>query len=98
MQENVKFLVRASYLEIYNENVRDLLGNDHTAKLDLKEHPDKGVYVRGLSEHVVHSSMVRLSLRWPCNAMPHAADAEASVSPWAHGCPAGRRSAVLRRS
>lgn len=27
-EENVKFLVRVSYLEIYNEEVRDLLGKD----------------------------------------------------------------------
>lgn len=29
--ENTKFLVRASYLEIYNEDVRDLLGTDAAA-------------------------------------------------------------------
>jgi hypothetical protein len=31
-----KYLIRASYLEIYNENVRDLLGKDVKAHLDLK--------------------------------------------------------------
>uniref|UniRef100_A0A8C6YW69 Kinesin-like protein n=1 Tax=Nothoprocta perdicaria TaxID=30464 RepID=A0A8C6YW69_NOTPE len=53
--ENAKFLVRASYLEIYNEDVRDLLGADTKQKLELKEHPEKGVYVKGLSLHTVHS-------------------------------------------
>ncbi|XP_045404473.1 kinesin-like protein KIF17 isoform X2 [Lemur catta] len=53
--ENTKFLVRASYLEIYNEDVHDLLGADTKQKLELKEHPEKGVYVRGLSMHTVHS-------------------------------------------
>ncbi|XP_048672132.1 kinesin-like protein KIF17 isoform X4 [Marmota marmota marmota] len=53
--ENTKFLVRASYLEIYNEDVRDLLGPDTKQKLELKEHPEKGVYVKGLSLHTVHS-------------------------------------------
>ncbi|XP_040389710.1 kinesin-like protein KIF17 isoform X1 [Cygnus olor] len=53
--ENTKFLVRASYLEIYNEDVRDLLGADTKQKLELKEHPEKGVYVKGLSLHTVHS-------------------------------------------
>uniref|UniRef100_A0A4W2DG08 Kinesin-like protein KIF17 n=1 Tax=Bos indicus x Bos taurus TaxID=30522 RepID=A0A4W2DG08_BOBOX len=53
--ENTKFLVRASYLEIYNEDVRDLLGTDAKQKLELKEHPEKGVYVKGLSMHTVHS-------------------------------------------
>ncbi|XP_042852350.1 kinesin-like protein KIF17 isoform X7 [Panthera tigris] len=53
--ENTKFLVRASYLEIYNEDVRDLLGTDSKQKLELKEHPEKGVYVKGLSMHTVHN-------------------------------------------
>nr|XP_020448622.1 kinesin-like protein KIF17 isoform X2 [Monopterus albus] len=53
--ENTKFLVRASYLEIYNEEIRDLLGNDTKQRLELKEHPEKGVYVRDLSMHTVHS-------------------------------------------
>lgn len=62
VRENTKFLVRVSYLEIYNENVRDLLGSDQTAKLELKEHPDRGVYVRDLSEHVVHNTTDVLKL------------------------------------
>ncbi|XP_005004382.1 kinesin-like protein KIF17 isoform X2 [Cavia porcellus] len=53
--EDTKFLVRASYLEIYNEDVHDLLGADTKQKLELKEHPEKGVYVKGLSMHTVHS-------------------------------------------
>ncbi len=31
-----KYLIRASYLEIYNESIRDLLGKDVKATLDLK--------------------------------------------------------------
>ncbi|XP_024126731.1 kinesin-like protein KIF17 isoform X2 [Oryzias melastigma] len=53
--ENTKFLVRACYLEIYNEDVRDLLGNDVKQRLELKEHPERGVHVRDLSMHSVHS-------------------------------------------
>ncbi|XP_054427419.1 kinesin-like protein KIF17 [Pteronotus mesoamericanus] len=53
--ENTKFLVRAAYLEIYNEDVHDLLGADTKQKLELKEHPEKGVYVKGLSMHTVHN-------------------------------------------
>nr|XP_048681041.1 kinesin-like protein KIF17 isoform X2 [Caretta caretta] len=53
--ENTKFLVRVSYLEIYNEDIRDLLGADTKQKLELKEHSEKGVYVKGLSLHTVHS-------------------------------------------
>ncbi|XP_072101216.1 kinesin-like protein KIF17 isoform X3 [Mobula birostris] len=53
--ENTKFLVRASYLEIYNEEIRDLLGKDTKQKLELKEHPEKGIFVKDLSMHTVHS-------------------------------------------
>lgn len=48
-----KFLVHASYVEIYNENVRDLLANGKGNSLELKEHPDSGVYVKGLTMHRV---------------------------------------------
>ena len=33
--------MRASYLEIYNEDIRDLLSKNPEAKLDLKESPDR---------------------------------------------------------
>ena len=33
-----RFLVRVSDLEIYNENVRDLLGRDGKAKLEVEFH------------------------------------------------------------
>ncbi|CAF1241838.1 unnamed protein product [Rotaria magnacalcarata] len=46
-----KYLIRASYLEIYNESIRDLLGKDVKATLDLKEYADKGVQVPNLSWH-----------------------------------------------
>ena len=45
----MKYLVHASYLEIYNEEIRDLLGDDIKKKLDLKEHPERGVYVKVIS-------------------------------------------------
>ncbi|XP_063229667.1 osmotic avoidance abnormal protein 3 [Bacillus rossius redtenbacheri] len=51
--EGTKYLVLASYLEIYNEEIRDLLGEDARRRLDLKEHADKGVYVQDLSQHPV---------------------------------------------
>jgi hypothetical protein len=52
---NQTYLVRASYFEIYNEEIRDLLSSDPKASLELKESPDTGVYVKGLSSHVVKS-------------------------------------------
>uniref|UniRef100_A0A3B3I2T8 Kinesin motor domain-containing protein n=1 Tax=Oryzias latipes TaxID=8090 RepID=A0A3B3I2T8_ORYLA len=33
--KNTKFLVRACFLEIYNEDIRDLLGNDTKQRLEL---------------------------------------------------------------
>ncbi|CAH8587021.1 unnamed protein product [Schistosoma rodhaini] len=55
VSEKTKYLVHASFLEIYNEEIRDLLGHDYKAKLELKENPDKGVYVAGLSMHKITS-------------------------------------------
>lgn len=43
-----------SYLEIYNEEVRDLLSKETLKKLDIKEN-ESGVYVKGLSSFVVKS-------------------------------------------
>jgi kinesin family protein 3/17 len=53
--EATEFLVRASYLEIYNEEVRDLLAKNAVNKLELKEDPNTGVYVRDLTSYVVKS-------------------------------------------
>uniref|UniRef100_UPI00358FEA2C kinesin-like protein KIF3A n=1 Tax=Myxine glutinosa TaxID=7769 RepID=UPI00358FEA2C len=50
------FLVRVSYLEIYNEEVRDLLGKDQSQRLEVKERPDVGVYVKDLSAFVVNNA------------------------------------------
>ncbi|OQS05106.1 kinesin [Thraustotheca clavata] len=49
-----EYMVRATYLEIYNEDIRDLLGDDAKQKLDLKESADGGVYVKDLTEVVVN--------------------------------------------
>uniref|UniRef100_A0AC35TLQ6 Kinesin-like protein n=1 Tax=Rhabditophanes sp. KR3021 TaxID=114890 RepID=A0AC35TLQ6_9BILA len=46
---NQQYLVRASYLEIYQEEVRDLLNKDNNVRLELKERADIGVYVKDLS-------------------------------------------------
>ena len=44
-----KYNIRVSFLEIYNENIRDLIMVS-TDFLDLREDPLKGVCVAGLSE------------------------------------------------
>ena len=53
--EQTQFLIRASYLEIYNEEIRDLLAKNPRNRLDLHEKPDSGVYVRDLSYFAVKS-------------------------------------------
>ena len=52
---NQQYLVRASYLEIYQEEIRDLLSKNQGKQLPLKERPDTGVYVKDLSSFVCKS-------------------------------------------
>jgi Kinesin motor domain len=47
------FLVRCSYLEIYNEEIRDLLSSDPKKRLELREDANKGVYTKDLINEVV---------------------------------------------
>lgn len=54
--QNQKYLVRSSYLEIYQEEIRDLLCKDNNKKLELKENPDIGVYVKDLSSVVTKNA------------------------------------------
>lgn len=62
---SAQFLVTASYFEIYNEFIFDLLDSADRKKkptaakggLEIKEHPVLGVYVKGLQEHVVENAV-----------------------------------------
>lgn len=56
-QSDRQYLVRASYLEIYREEIRDLLDPNHAQAraLELRENPDSGVYVRDLTSCVCKS-------------------------------------------
>lgn len=53
--QNQKYLVRSSYLEIYQEEIRDLLCKDNNKKLELKENSEFGVYVKDLTSVVTKS-------------------------------------------
>ena len=50
-----EYLVRCSYLEIYNEQIMDLL-EPGSMNLHIREDIKKGVYVEGLNEEVVLSA------------------------------------------
>jgi len=50
-KEDVEFLVKCSYFEIYNEQIMDLLNPEHSNLL-IREGIKKGVYVEGLTEEV----------------------------------------------
>ncbi|MEW5311561.1 MAG: hypothetical protein WDW38_003270 [Sanguina aurantia] len=47
------WMVRASFLEIYNEEVRDLLSKEPKNSLELKDSKEGGVYVKGQNQFVV---------------------------------------------
>ncbi|KAL3415881.1 P-loop containing nucleoside triphosphate hydrolase protein, partial [Aspergillus fumigatus] len=57
MQEdkNLNCTVEVSYLEIYNERVRDLLNPSNKGNLKVREHPSTGPYVEDLAKLAVRS-------------------------------------------
>ena len=50
--EDIEFSVKVSFIEIYNEKIRDLL-NPEKVNLKIHENKDKGVYVREMTETYV---------------------------------------------
>ncbi|KAG0005163.1 hypothetical protein BGZ80_002236 [Entomortierella chlamydospora] len=65
-----EFLLRVSYLEIYNENIRDLLSPE---AIELRIHEDRrrGVYVSPLKEEIVTtpSQVMRIIQRGDCKGV-----------------------------
>lgn len=53
--QNQQFLVRAAYLEIYQEEIKDLLSEDQSHRLELREKPDTGVYVKDLFKYITRN-------------------------------------------
>ncbi|XHG03631.1 hypothetical protein AWENTII_006933 [Aspergillus wentii] len=53
--KNLGCTVEVSYLEIYNERVRDLLNPSNKGNLKVREHPSTGPYVEDLAKLVVRS-------------------------------------------
>ncbi|WVO17419.1 hypothetical protein L204_105111 [Cryptococcus depauperatus] len=52
---NLSYIVEVSYIEIYNEKVRDLLNPKNKGNLRVREHPSLGPYVEDLSRLVVEN-------------------------------------------
>ncbi|XP_078442779.1 P-loop containing nucleoside triphosphate hydrolases superfamily protein isoform X2 [Wolffia australiana] len=50
-----EFLIRVSYMEIYNEEINDLLSVENQ-KLPIHESLDRGIFVAGLREEIVDSA------------------------------------------
>ncbi|XP_051676102.2 centromere-associated protein E isoform X1 [Oryctolagus cuniculus] len=58
-----EFLLRVSYMEIYNETITDLLCNTEKMKpLIIREDINRNVYVADLTEEVVYTS--EMALKW----------------------------------
>ena len=61
-----EFLIRVSYLEIYNEKMMDLFDgageDEETSKLSIREDKERGTYVMGLREEVVTTPSQVLAL------------------------------------
>ncbi|KAI7519481.1 kinesin family protein, partial [Hortaea werneckii] len=55
--KNMVCTVEVSYIEIYNERVRDLLNPSTKGNLKVREHPSTGPYVEDLAKLVVRSFM-----------------------------------------
>ena len=55
------FIIKVSYLEIYNENIKDLLSADDR-NLELREDPIRGVIVNAITEVLVNSTNEILQL------------------------------------
>lgn len=51
-----RFLIRASYYELYNEEIHDLLSKDWTKSLELRESKARGVYVKDLTCYLVNNT------------------------------------------
>ena len=60
--------IKVSYIEIYNENVIDLLNNENeNMSLMIIEDPNKGVYVHNVKEFIINTVLDLKKLIWQGN-------------------------------
>ncbi|XP_004374503.2 kinesin-like protein KIF18B [Trichechus manatus latirostris] len=80
LQEEKQFEVLINYQEVYNEQIHDLL--EPKGPLAIREDPDKGVVVQGLSFHQPTSAeqLLEMLTRGNRNRTQHPTDANATSS------------------
>jgi len=82
----VDFLVSVSYLEIYNEVIKDLL-NPSDKRLEVREHPKLGIYVKDLATLVVKDAVSVAALIEQGNAVRQVATTNMNArSSRSHSC------------
>lgn len=61
---NTNYLIRVSFIELYNEEIRDLLAKDKSnkIKLDIREDREKGFYIKDLQDWIVNSPKEMIEL------------------------------------
>ena len=62
--KNREYIIKLWYIEIYNENIRDLLVSNRPSNeyLELREDPNKGIIVNNVTEIVTNSSQDILNI------------------------------------
>ena len=55
--KNREYLIKIRYVEIYNENIRDLLNNknEKNENLELREDPEEGIIINNITEIITNS-------------------------------------------
>lgn len=87
-----RYLALLSYLEIYNERLRDLLQDDSGETLTLKEDPTRGIYVAGGLREVTVKDAAE------CAALVHQGDQRRALAATKMNAVSSRSHAVLTLS
>ncbi|KRX05245.1 P-loop containing nucleoside triphosphate hydrolase [Pseudocohnilembus persalinus] len=68
-QKDIEYLVKCSYLEIYNEQIKDLLSSEPSTQMNVREDIKKGVYVENLTEEEAQNGQeaIDLLIKGACN-------------------------------